>query len=192
MSWFSKPRASRFVALACGIASLAGAACVRAAEVDAAKSAIVAVSHQMNVPVEGRFKKFAAQIDFDPAKPAAGKARIDVDIGSYDLGDDSYDAQVRGKDWLDAADFPHAVFASTAIVPAGAGKFSVAGRLTIKGKTVDVIVPVSYAQRGREQVFDGVLPIRRLQFGVGGSGDWKDTSVVADNVEIKFHLVVAH
>jgi polyisoprenoid-binding protein YceI len=42
--------------------------------------------------------------------------------------------------------------------------------------------------QGATQTFDGSLPIKRTQFDVG-SGEWKDTSVVADEVVIKFHLV---
>jgi hypothetical protein len=34
------------------------------------------------------------------------------------------------------------------------------------------------------------LPISRLKFDVG-TGEWKDTSTVADEVTIKFHIVVS-
>ena len=44
------------------------------AQADAAKSTISAISKQMNVPVEGKFKKFDAKVSFDPAKPAAASA----------------------------------------------------------------------------------------------------------------------
>jgi polyisoprenoid-binding protein YceI len=53
---------------------------------------------------------------------------------------------------------------------------------------MDVVVPVTFKQQGKTQIFDGVLPVKRLQFGIG-QGDWKDTSVVADEVQIKFHIV---
>jgi polyisoprenoid-binding protein YceI len=48
---------------------------------------------------------------------------------------------------------------------------------------------VQYHKDGPNQVFDGTLPIKRLAFSIG-TGEWKDTSVVADDVQIKFHLVV--
>jgi len=34
------------------------------------------------------------------------------------------------------------------------------------------------------------LPIKRSQFGIG-TGEWKDASVVADEVLIKFHIAEA-
>ena len=160
------------------------------AQVDTSKSTVTATSKQMNVPVDGTFKKFAAQLSFDPAKPAAGSAKLTIDTASYDLGDESYNAQVRGKDWFDAAQYPNATFVSSAIAPAGGNQFKVSGTLTIKGKSENVTVPVTVAQQGSTQSFDGALPIKRSQFDIG-TGEWKDTSVVADEVVIKFHIVAA-
>ena len=160
------------------------------AQVDTSKSTVTATSKQMNVPVDGTFKKFTAQLNFDPAKPAAGSAKLSIDTASYDLGDESYNAQVRGKEWFDAAQYPNATFVSSAIAPAGGNQFKVSGTLTIKGKSENVTVPVTVAQQGSTQSFDGALPIKRSQFDIG-TGEWKDTSVVADEVVIKFHIVAA-
>lgn len=160
------------------------------AQVDAGKSTIVATSKQMNVPVDGTFKKFSAQLTFDPAKPATGSASLSIDTGSYDLGDAEYDKQVRGKEWFDSATFPTATFVSSAIAPAGGNQYKVTGKLTIKGKSQVVTVPVSITQQGTTQTFDGSLPIKRTQYDIG-TGEWKDTSVVADDVVIKFHIVAA-
>ena len=160
------------------------------AQVDSSKSTVTATSKQMNVPVDGTFKKFAAQLSFDPAKPAAGRARLSINTASYDLGDESYNEQVRGKEWFDAAQYPDATFVSSAIAPAGGNQFKVTGTLTIKGKSQNVTVPVTVAQQGSTQSFDGALPIKRSQFDIG-TGEWKETSVVADEVVIKFHIVAA-
>jgi polyisoprenoid-binding protein YceI len=180
---------SRWLIAGVSAASLVSAISAFAqAQVDTAKSTVTATSKQMNVPVDGKFKKFTATLDFDPAKPAAGNASINIDTASYDLGDDSYNKQAQDKDWFDVAHFPSATFASTSIAPAGGNKYNVAGKLTIKGKSQNVTVPVTVTQQGATQTFDGALPIKRTQFDVG-SGEWKDTSVVADEVVIKFHLV---
>lgn len=160
------------------------------AQVDAAKSRVVAVSKQMGVPVEGKFQRFSAQVSFDPARPAEGRASIDIDIASFDLGDADFNRETAKKEWFDAAKFPKATFVTSAIKPAGAGKFEAAGKLTIKGKTLDVVAPVTYKAEGGQQVFEGVLPIKRLQFNIG-EGEWKDTSTVADDVQIKFRIVTA-
>lgn len=179
----------RYMLAAFAAASLTAAGSAFA-QVDLAKSTITATSKQMNVPVEGKFNKFSAQVKFDPAKAAEGSAQFAVDVDSYDLGDESYNDQVRGKDWFDAKTFPQATFVSSAIAPAGNNQFKVTGKLTIKGKSQTVVVPVTMTQQGAMQVFDGDLPIKRTQFDIG-TGEWKDTSVVADDVTIKFHIVAA-
>ena len=48
------------------------------ADVDLSKSKVTAVSKQMNVPTEGVFKKFSAQVKFDPAKAAQGLSLIHI------------------------------------------------------------------------------------------------------------------
>src|SRR5450830_1528064 len=95
-----------------GLATSAFAAPLK---VDAAKSTVGAVFKQLNVPVDAKFKKFVAQIDFDSAKPDGAKASVDIDIASFDLGDAEYNKEVLKKDWFNAAQFPKATFVSSAI-----------------------------------------------------------------------------
>ena len=186
----------RFVSTASVVAlgaTLAAAAafCIDAnAAADPAKNAVTAVFKQMNVPVEGHFNKFVADVHFDPANVGTSSAKLDVDVASFDIGSPDYNKEVAGDEWFDTAHFPHATFVSSQIKPGANGTYSVAGKLTIKGKTTDVVVPVQYHKDGANQVFDGTLPIKRLAYGIG-TGEWKDTSVVADDVQIKFHIVTA-
>ena len=159
---------------------------------DLAKSSVTIVFKQMNVPVEAKFKKFSPAIDFDAAQPAAAKASVDIDIASFDLGDPEYNKEVLKKEWFNAAQFAKASFVASSIkasagAPAGS-KYDVSGKLTIKGKTTDVSFPLNVKKDGGAQVFDGVLPIKRLTYNIG-EGEWKDTSMVADEITIKFHLV---
>lgn len=157
---------------------------------DAGKSTVSAVFKQMNVPVEARFKRFSAQIDYNPAKPETSKASVEIDIPSFDLGDPDISKEAQKKEWFNGAQFPKATFVSSALKPAAAGKLDVSGKLTIKGKTTDVSFPLSVKQEGNNQVFEGALPIKRLAFNIG-EGEWKDTSMVADEVLIKFRVIAA-
>ena len=134
------------ITLALGAALLAPAL----AQVDAAKSSVIAVSKQMGVPVEGKFRRFSAQVSFDPAKPADGRASIEIDIASFDLGDADFNRETAKKEWFDAAKFPRATFVTTAIRPAGAGKFEAAGKLTIKGKTLDEAAQIKNSEIAEE------------------------------------------
>ena len=178
------------IALALGAALLSPFISPALAQVDAAKSSVVAVSKQMGVPVEGKFRRFSAQVSFDPAKPVEGRASIEIDIASFDLGDADFNRETAKKEWFDAAKFPKATFVTSAIKPAGTGRYEASGKLTIKGRTLDVVAPVSFKAEGGQQVFEGVLPIKRLQFNIG-EGEWKDTATVADEVQIRFRIVAA-
>ncbi|MGK5027769.1 YceI family protein [Janthinobacterium sp. RB2R34] len=154
---------------------------------DPAKSSVSAVFKQMNVPVEAKFKKFNIVIDYNPATPDASKATVDIDTASIDIGDPEYNKEVAKKEWFNAAQFPKATFVSSGIKAAGAGKLTVTGKLNIKGKATDVTFPLSVKSEGGKYTFDGALPIKRLTYNIG-EGEWKDTSMVADEVTIKFHV----
>ncbi|PWF45032.1 YceI family protein [Massilia glaciei] len=167
--------------------ALALAAHAAPLKTDPAKSSVSAVFKQMGVSVESKFKKFDAQIDYDAARPDASKAVVEIDTASLDLGDPDMNREVAKKEWFNAAQFPKARFVSSAIKPAGAGQLAVSGKLTIKGRTMEVAFPLTLRSEGGRQVFEGALPIKRLGFNIG-DGEWKDTSVVADDVVIKFRV----
>ena len=74
--------------------------------------------------------------------------------------------------------------------PLGGDKYEVAGKLTIKGRTQDVVAPFTFRQDGGNGIFDGGFTLKRLDFGVG-DGAWADVGTVANEVQIKFHIVAA-
>jgi polyisoprenoid-binding protein YceI len=170
-----------------GIALAASAAPLKT---DVAHSRVSAVFKQMDVPVESSFKRFNALIDYDAAHPEKASARVDIDTASFDMGQADYNKEIAKKEWFNSAQFPKASFVSSSIKPAGAGKLNVTGKLTIKGKTADVSFPMSVKLDAGKQVFEGQLPIKRLAFNVG-EGEWQDTSMVADEVVIKFRVAAA-
>lgn len=178
-----------------GLVALAGALLPQAAPPAAAqtvvydKSRITCISRQENVPVEAQFRKFTAQIAFDPGKPETGKARIEIDLESFDIGFAEYNEEVKGKNWFDVRNFPRATFVSTGMRSLGGGRFEVRGPLTIKGRTNEVVAPFTYKEEAGNGVFDGAFTIKRLQFNIG-EGVWKDTDTVADDVQVKFRIYV--
>ena len=154
-----------------------------------AQSEIVFVSKQMGVPVEGRFKKFDAQLSFDPAKPETSKIAMTVDVASATLGVPESDAELPKAPWFNTAKFPQATFQSTSAKGLGGGKFEISGKLSIKGHAQDVVVPVTLTQNGATTLATGVLPIKRLVFKIG-EGEWADTGMVADDVQVKFKFAL--
>jgi len=158
--------------------------------VQADKSRVSFVSRQMGVPVEGGFKKFAAQIALDPAKPEAGRAQIELDLASIDAGSAEANDEVKGKAWFNTREFPTAKFVASGVKALGNGRYEAKGQMTIKGRTRDVVAPFTYKLEGANAVIDGAIPVLRLQYGVG-DGLWSDTGTVADEVQVKFHFSLA-
>ena len=156
-------------------------------KLDAARSEMLFVSKQMGVPVEGRFRKFDAQIAFDPKKPEAGKVAFTIDMGSATFGSPEVDVELPKATWFNVPKFPQATFQSSAIKAVGAGKFDVTGKLVIKGSSRDVVVPVTLTQAAGATTAVGSFAIKRLDFKIG-EGDWADTSMVANDVQVKFKL----
>ena len=158
-----------------------------------AQSSMAFTIKQMGVPVDGQFKKFDAQISFDPTKLATSKIGFTIEMGSATMGAPESDAEMPKPVWFNAVKFPQANFQSSGIKALGGGKFEVAGQLNIKGQVRDVVVPVTLAQTGTAPnlatTATGAFAIKRLAFKVG-EGEWADTSMVADEVQVKFKLAL--
>lgn len=143
---------------------------------------------QMNVPMEGQFKRFSGQLQFDPAKPTLAKAALDIQLASIDTGSTDGDEEVAGKLWFNTAQYPAARFVSTSVKPLGNNRFQVNGKMSIKGKTREVSTPATFRQQGANGVFEGSFVLKRADFGIG-EGMWADYGTVANEVQIKFRLV---
>jgi polyisoprenoid-binding protein YceI len=173
------------------LAAASGVASAQQALVPA-QSELSFVSRQMGVPVEGRFRQFDAQMVFDPAQPARSKVSFRVDIASISMGSREVDVELPKPVWFNTARFPQALFESTSVKGLGGGKFEVAGRLTVKGVGSEVVVPVTLAQPNGPSGLTwatGSFPIKRLTFKIG-ENEWADTSMVADDVQVRFKLAL--
>lgn len=184
------PRLIGIVTLAAtfGLSGLAQA--VEYKSVIADKSAINFTFKQMNVGMDGHFKKFNTQLSFDPANVAAAKVTLDVDLASIDTGSSDGDDEVVGKLWFNTKAFPKATFVSSAIKPLGGNRYEVAGQLTIKGKSQPVVALTTMTVQGDQAAFDGSFVIKRADFAIG-EGQWADFGVVANEIQVKFHVLAS-
>ena len=171
--------------------SLAGSAhAVEFSQVRTDKSSLSFAYKQMGVPLEGRFRKFVARIVFDPAKPHAAQAQFAVDLTSIDTGVREADEEVLGTPWFNTKVFPSARFVSTQVKSLGGNRFEVQGRLTIKGQTRDVSAAFTFKLEGVSGVFDGAFTLQRLDYAIG-TGPWADLDTVANDIQIRFHIVAS-
>lgn len=152
------------------------------------KSSLVFVSKQMNVPTEGRFRTFRSTVSFDPAAAAKARIEFEIDPASIDLGDKEANNEAKGKDWFHVAAHPTARFVSSSVKNLGNNRFEIAGKMTVKGRTRDLVAPATFRQDGTLGVFEGSLTLKRADYGIG-EGMWATFDTVANEVLVKFKLV---
>ena len=154
------------------------------------RSAVEFVSKQMGVEVGGSFERFDARLEFDPARPEQGSARLEIELASIDAGSADANEEVVGKAWFNVKEHPRATFVSESVKALGGGRYEVSGQLTIKGRTRPATAPFTFRQDGEAGVFEGQFTINRLDFAIG-EGMWSDVGVVADEVQVRFRVMAA-
>lgn len=154
----------------------------------AASSRINFSFQQMKVPMDGSFKRFSGKIDFDASKLEASKIEILVDTASISAYEEA-DPEVVKPVWLNVAAFPQARFVSKSIKASGNGHYQASGTLSIKGVSRDITVPFDYKEHGANADVDGQFTLKRADYKIG-EGEWSAFDIVANDVLVKFHLVV--
>ncbi len=134
----------------------------------------------------GSFRKFEAQIRYDSTHIESAKFDVIVDLASVTTGDKDRDEALSGADFFDIGKFPNAHFVTRQFKRSG-DQVIAEGTLTIKGINKPVNLKVSFESKDAGGTLDISTEVNRLDFNVG-SGDYADTSTIADKVEIKGHL----
>ena len=176
------------VSTLCALMLAAGSA--QAGGVVAAKSEIGFTVKQMGVNFEGRFRKWRADVIFEPQALATSKADIDVDLASIDLASEDSETEARSSRWFDTAKFPVARFTSTSIRNVGGDRYDVAGKLSLKGITRDYVVPIAVkTDSAGNRVAEGSFSLNRRDYRIG-EGEWSDPAIVGDNIQVRVRMVL--
>jgi polyisoprenoid-binding protein YceI len=155
------------------------------------KSEIRFAGKQMNVPAEGRFKKFTVDLKLDLKQLDASRAQLVIDVNSVDLGGPELETEIKRRPWFDAATHPQVKFVSTAVKSLGGDRYQMTGKLTIKGVTKDISAPfVLKAEAGGLTSAQGSFGLKRLDYRIG-DGVWADIETVADEVTIQFKFLLS-
>lgn len=153
-----------------------------------AQSEITFQVKQSGVPIDGRFRKFDAQLALDPKTPQTGNVTVTIETGTATVGFAESDAELPRAPWFNSGKFPRAAFQSGAIKALGGGRFQAAGKLDLKGIAHDLVVPVTIVQSGAQSTASGEFVVKRLDLRIG-ENEWTDLSLVANDVRVRFRLV---
>lgn len=153
-----------------------------------AQSRIGFTATWLGEPVQGSFRRWGANIDFDPADLAAAKIAVDVDVRSVDTSNRTVDGALPGADWFDTAKASTARFVATNVTRTGADAYVARGALTLKGKTVAVALPFTLKIAGDVATVAGSVNLDRRAFGLGLESDAKG-EYVAFAVPVRIAVV---
>ena len=150
---------------------------------------------QSGTAFTGKFERFEARIEFDPARPEEGRIDVMIDIASLDTQNDERDTMLRSAELFDAEKFPQAQFTADKIRPIGPGQYEAAGTLTIRDVSLPLVLPFGLkiekaADGGDTAAASGSITISRRDFGLA-RGQWEVTDIVADEVRIEIRLEAA-
>ncbi|MBT9446211.1 MAG: YceI family protein [Hyphomonadaceae bacterium] len=135
--------------------------------VDATSSSLGFATSIEGAPIRGGFRRWTADIRFDPGNLSGSSIRVVVDTASVSSGDPSRDATLQEADWFDTTRSRQAVFQSTSIRTAGAGNYEATGTLMMKDRATPVTLPFSLAITGANADAQGTLTLDRIRLGLG-------------------------
>jgi len=170
-------------------ASLIAVAALAAAQwsMQPKESKLTFVGEQAGATFEGAFDKFSAEIAFDPKNLAASRFDVKIDTASVNTQDGERDTTIKSADLFDVKRFPSAQYVADKFTGKGGNKYSATGKLTLRNVTKDVPIDFTFENKDGGAWLKGTAKIKRLDFGVG-QGEWKDTSAVGNDVQVRFAL----
>ncbi|MFO7303938.1 MAG: YceI family protein [Gammaproteobacteria bacterium] len=153
------------------------------------QSELTFTARQAGAPFKGSFKRFEADIRFDPTDLANSRFEVRIDLSSVDTRDRERDELIRGPELFAVEKWPTATYVADRFEARGGGKFAAIGKLTLRGVTREVPIEFTFQKDDNGAWLKGTGLVRRLDFGVG-QGEWKDTSTVADEVRVEYALLL--
>lgn len=106
--------------------------------------------------VHGQFRDFDAEIDFDPGNVEATRVRFAVRTGSVETFSRARDDQLRSAAFFDSGQYPEMVFRSTSVRPTGTDTAEIAGALTIRDVTREIVLQAQLNRLGPSPLFPDI------------------------------------
>ncbi|MGH9256744.1 MAG: YceI family protein [Vicinamibacterales bacterium] len=165
-------------------------------QIDSSHSGIqFTVRHLVIAKVRGQFSRWTGTLGAPGSDFARGSLDVVIDASSIDTGVADRDAHLRSADFFDVERYREITFKSTGVTQTAADHLRVAGALTIKGLTRDVVLDVETLGQakdpwGNERVaFSATTSIDRREFGLTWNQVLETGGVmVGDRVDIAIDI----
>ena len=113
---------------------------------------------------DGKFHRFSGDVFVDPDDLTTARLMVSVDAASIDTRIAKRDNHLRDEDFFYVARFPTITFESFRVDPGP--RPTVVGRLTLRGVTREVAVPVDLELTPTSLVTRGEFTIKRTDYGI--------------------------
>lgn len=149
-------------------------------QVDRAASTLAITVAQNGTPTDGVFRDWNADIRFDPENLEASSVRVEVQVGSLEIGDVGETA----TSLLKAGAQPVAVWSADEFRQLEPGRYEAVGTLELAGRSAPLNLPFALQIEGGEAEMQSETTIQRLDWGVG-EDDYPDGGTVGLEVTLR-------
>jgi polyisoprenoid-binding protein YceI len=165
-------------------------------KVDATHSALEFVArYAVFTLVRGRFTSFSGRVVIEPLNREATQIDVEIDASSVDTAMAVRDAHLLGEDFFDVERHPKITFQSRGATVLAAGRFTVAGELTIRGITQPVRLVVDVFGRAPDMLgnprlgLKATAKVRRAVWGITWNAPVAGGGVaLADEVDLELDV----
>ncbi len=120
----------------------------------------------------GRFNSFEGTFSYDDQEPSAARIDLLIQTASIDSNHAERDKHLRGEDFLDAKQFPEALFKGTEYTESADKSAILKGNLTLRGVTRPISIEVVQIGAGMDpwggyrRGFEGTTRLRLKDYGI--------------------------
>lgn len=123
---------------------------------------------------QGQFRKFKAEIDFDPENVETSSVSFVIDAKSVDTNSKGRDKSIKSKNYLDVKNHPEITFESDTVRLVDENTAEITGEVTIKGEAREQtfmaemirIAPNPFSKNQQLAGFAVTGVINRVEFGI--------------------------
>jgi polyisoprenoid-binding protein YceI len=166
-------------------------------DIDRAHSSVFFDVRHTFATVRGQFNDFSGTILIDPENHGNSRIDMEVKVASINTNNRQRDNHLRSEEFFSAKKYPLMTFNTAKVKQVKDNLYELAGKLTVKDVTKDVVVPFIYygvkdnPLNPKQLVagFEGKFTIDRLDYNVG-NGQFHKMGVIGKNVDIIITLEV--
>lgn len=137
----------------------------------------------------GSFPGFQTRLNFDPAQLDKANLDVTIPLSGAKTGNADRDSTLQGADFFNVGKFAQARYTATKFRKVGDNQYAADGTLDLRGVKKPVTLIFTWTP-GARPVLAGKATVKRLDFGVGGSDDWKDTGAIPDAVAVSTKVIL--